>query len=309
MSLSRLAEEYLQSLTAAGCSPYTIRNRRCHLRRFLSHMESVNVTEAHTLRRESIEDFVDMLCWEATKRTGLPMKVTTRNVRLRSIRSFARWLYEHDHVNHDCAAEVSYAREPMTLPRNVLDEKGMQKLLAAPDAQTPLGYRDKTILEILYATAMRVGELTGLDVGDVDIDAGVALIRHGKWHKDRVVPMGRRASATVASYIAGVRGELALNDESALIVSYKGRRLSRESVGNLVRSYAKRQGLAGKVTPHSLRHACATHMMRRGAPIRHVQELLGHADIKTTEIYTHLTSQELCNAHAKYHPREQEGAP
>ena len=305
MSLSQLVEDYLGHLVASGYAASTIQNRRSHLGRLLVHLETLGVGKAYELRREHIEDFVDALSWQAT-RTGRPMKVTTRNVRLRSVRSLTRWLYEHDHASHDAGANVASAREPVELPRNVLTEAQVKKLLATPDAQTLLGYRDRIILELLYATAIRVGELVGLDVGDVDTQAGVALVRHGKGKKDRVVPMGRRASSTVASYIAGVHPELASDGEKALVVSYLGRRLSREGVENLVRTHGRRARIETRVTPHTLRHACATHMMRRGAPIRHVQELLGHADIKTTEIYTRLTNQELMEAHARYHPREQD---
>ncbi|OGQ81463.1 MAG: hypothetical protein A2289_26245 [Deltaproteobacteria bacterium RIFOXYA12_FULL_58_15] len=248
-----------------------------------------------------------MLCWQPTK-TGMPMKVTTRNVRLRSVRCFTQWLYEHDHASHDASAKVVSAREPVELPRNVLSEAEVFALIAVPDTQTLLGYRDKTIIELLYATAIRVRELTHPDVGDIDIKAGVALIRHGKGKKDRVVPMGKRASTTVQTYLEGIHSELANDGEVALVVSYLGKRISTEAVANLVRSHGRKAKLKTKVTPHILRHACATHMMRRGAPIRHVQELLGHADIKTTQIYTRLTNQELMEAHAKFHPREQDEA-
>lgn len=307
MSLIALTDTYLTSLRSVGCTALTIRNRRSHLRHFVSHLEKLRVSESGDLRREHIEDFIDALVWEPS-RFGAAIKVTTRNVRLRTVRSFTRWLYEHDYTGHDVGGMVPYAREPTTLPRNVPSEAEVRQLLKAPDEHNNLGFRDRMVLELLYATAMRVGELVGLDTSDIDLDANCALIRHGKGQKDRVVPLGKRATSTLTSYLQAVRPELAQEDQTALVVSYLGRRISERGIEELVRGYGRRVGLT-HITPHLLRHACATHMMRRGAPLRHVQELLGHADIKNTERYTHLTSRELCEAHARYHPREQQAAP
>jgi integrase/recombinase XerD len=308
VTLAVLSLQYLSWMTTQGCSPLTVKNRRSHLRRFLSHLEGLDVTEPHALRREHIEDFVDHLTWEPT-RFGPVMKVTTRNVRLRSVRRFVHWLYDHDHASHDPAAGVSYAREPQMLPRDVLTEQEMLRLLDAPDGQRLLGFRDKMILEVLYATGMRVRELVQLDIGDVDTDARCAFIRGGKGHKDRVVPTGERAASTLVSYCEAIHPELAREGVKALVVNYRGTRISPEGVEMLVRRHAKRARLAGRVTPHRLRHACATHMTRNGASLRHVQELLGHVDISTTEIYTRLTCQELIEAHARFHPREKDSPP
>jgi integrase/recombinase XerD len=305
VSLAQLTEDFLKHLLVRNQSPLTIRNDRSRLRQFLLYLERQHVTEPQELRREHVEDYLDELTWAPTKR-GKPLSVTTRNLRLAALKGFARWLYEHDFLGHDPAAAVEYAREPMTLPRNVLSEADAFKLLAAPDGRTPLGFRDRTALEVLYASGMRVGELVGLDVSDVDVGTGCALIRRGKGDKDRVVPIGRRVSATVQSYVTGVRPELVQSKETALLVNYKGGRWTTAGVGRMVAAYGEEAGIEKRVTPHVLRHSCATHMMRRGASLRCVQELLGHAAVTSTEVYTHLTGLDLIEAHSRFHPREQQ---
>ena len=304
MSIAELSEDYLKSLVTRGQSTLTIRMRRSQLRGFLKHLERAGLAEPTDLRREHLDGFVEELTWEPT-RLGVPMKVATRNGCVLAARQFVRWLHEHDFAAVDAGAQVAYAREPQPLPRGVPSEGEIAKVLAAPDAQTPLGFRDATMLELLYATGLRVRELVRLDVADLDFEHNFAFVRSGKGGKDRVVPIGKRAAARVQSYLAGVRPELVRGDEKALVLNCYGRRLSTEAVERLVRAYGEQAGVKHKLTPHLLRHACATHMMRRGASLRHVQELLGHADIATTELYTRLTQDELCQAHAKYHPREQ----
>lgn len=307
MNWAELSEAYLRHLQVLNHSPLTIKNDRSRLRAFLDYLERRQVAEPHALTRELVEDYLGELTWTPTKR-GKPLGVATRNLRLAVLKCFVRWLYEHDYVGHNPAAGVDYAREPMTLPRNVLSEVEVLQLLAAPNGRTLLGFRDRTALEILYASGIRVGELVGLDVSDVDIASRCALVRSGKGNKDRMVPLGQRVAATVQSYLAAVRPELAHAQELALLVNYRGKRWSAAGVGRMVTAYGT-ESLAKHVTPHLLRHCCATHMMRRGAPLRHVQELLGHAAVTSTEIYTRLTGQELIEAHAKYHPREQEPLP
>lgn len=319
MSLWQLAAEYLQHLATVARSPNTRRNHRCYLHRFLRRLEGEGVSEAHALRRDHIEAFIEELTWSDNGRGGV-LCVATRNYYLISIRGFTHWLYEHDQVASDVGARVAYAKEGETLPRNVPSEAQMTQLLAAPSRRSVLGFRDAMVLELLYASGMRTGEVAGLDIGDVDLEGGWAHVREGKGGNDRVVPLGRRASGTLRCYLAEIRPQLltarratkttpalkeGAKDEDALVLNYKGQRFSATGIGRLVVRYVEAAQL-GHVTAHGLRHACATHMMRRGAQIRHLQEMLGHRSVKTTEVYTRLNAQEMLEAHAKYHPREQE---
>ena len=252
-----------------------------------------------------MEDYLDDLTW-APSRSGLPIQVATRNVRLNTVKGFCHWLYECNHISADVALKVIRAREPSLLPKDVPGEEALRKLLDLIGDERPIGLRDRAILEVLYSTGIRVGELVMLDVVDVDLEGGYVHVRYGKGGKGRVVPIGAHAGETVARYAKSARPQIARDDEQALFVNRQtGARLGVKGVEVLVRGYARRAGVP-HLTPHGLRRACATHMLRRGASLRHLQEMLGHAQVTTTERYTRLTSQELIEAHRKYHPREQE---
>jgi site-specific recombinase XerD len=195
------------------------------------------------------------------------------------------------------------------LPRSILAPDEMVRLLAAPNAQTELGARDRLVLELLYSTGLRLRELCALDVGDADVGDGFVRVRHGKGDRERVVPAGKLACELMTSHLAAVRPALlrarpgGVARETALILSRYGERLGPRGVAKLVARYAKAAGLSTRVTPHTARHSCATHMLRGGANIRHLQEMLGHRRVTSTEVYTRVTISELKAAHAKYHPR------
>jgi len=303
VQLGELVAEFLRYEAVRGSAVLTVKNRQSHLAQFLGYLETCRITEAAELAAEHIEKFAEVLTFSAG-RGGKPRVEKTRNGILISVKLFCRWLLQHDYVAVDAAVSVPYAKEPENLPRGVPSEEAVLRLLAAPNSQTTKGFRDRTILELLYVTGVRVRELNRLDLGDIDLTHGFALV-HGKGSRDRLVPLGRRLSGTLTSYLAAIRPTWAKPDEQALIVNYLGHRLSTEGAERLVLRYAAQAEL-GRITPHLLRHACATHMMQHGANLRHVQELLGHKDITTTEIYTKLTQKELLQAHATYHPRSRE---
>jgi len=188
------------------------------------------------------------------------------------------------------------------LPR-FLTPSQVEALLAAPDVKTPLGLRDRAILEVLYATGLRVSELIGLDPGSVDMQVGV-LTCLGKGGKERIVPLGSEARRWVERYLAEVRGRLLRGrGAKALFVSNRGGRLSRMGLWGIVRRHAVTAGVERVLTPHVLRHSFASHLLERGADLRSLQAMLGHADISTTQIYTHVTRERLRQLYDRYHPR------
>ena len=193
----------------------------------------------------------------------------------------------------------------MRLPKAVLNQKHAERLMANPDPFTPRGLRDRAILELLYGTAVRVGECERLDLKDVDLAKGLVMVRSGKGRKDRVVPIVGRAAAAIDLYLREARARM-LKDprEQALFLSNRGQRLNVHRIQDLVRANAKAAGLDIRVTPHTLRHGCATHLLQGGADVRHVQELLGHASVQTTAVYTHVVPGELTKVVSKAHPRE-----
>jgi integrase/recombinase XerD len=308
MKLWALLERYVASQYSRGVSELTTKNQRSHLGRFLAFLEGEGVAEGGDITRELIEAYMDVLAWTPMRR-GRLMKPETRNVRLASIKAFCRWLYETDVIALDPAQRVAYCREPATLPRSILSPEEMTHLLAAPSPQTALGVRDRLVLELLYSTGLRLRELCALDVTDLDLGEGFARVRHGKGDRERVVPVGKLACELLTSYLAAVRPAFlrargsAGASEPAVILSRYGERLGPRGVAKLVARCAKCAGLSVRVTPHTFRHSCATHMLRGGANIRHLQEMLGHKRVSSTEVYTRVTIAELKAAHAKYHPR------
>jgi len=191
------------------------------------------------------------------------------------------------------------------LPRAVLNEAQARRLVAAPSSWTPLGKRDRAILETLYGCALRVSESERPDLTDLDLTKGEILVRDGKGRKDRLLPVVGRAVVPLEVYLAEARPELVRDPrERALFLSWPGRRLGVQVIQNLVRSHARAAGLEVRVSPHTLRHGCATHLLQGGADICHVQKLLGHASVETTAIYTKVTPTDLARVVEKTHPRE-----
>jgi integrase/recombinase XerD len=197
---------------------------------------------------------------------------------------------------------VEAPKLPRSLPKS-LTEEDIERLLAAPDVETPLGLRDKAMLEALYASGLRVSELVSVGVAQVSQDMGVVRIV-GKGSKERLVPLGEEALAWIRHYVAQARPEILDGKRTdALFVTARGESMTRQAFWHLIRRYAAKAGLSKQISPHTLRHAFATHLLNHGADLRVVQLLLGHADISTTQIYTHVARERLKQLHAKHHPR------
>lgn len=219
-----------------------------------------------------------------------------------SIRGFYGFTLYEGLMEHDPAADIPCPKQEKLLPR-VLNETEVARLLDAPVTHTPPGIRDKAMLETMYATGMRVSELVSLDLGDTDTHMGYVKCI-GKGSKERIIPMGHAACLWVDAYLKGARGQLTQGRrEKALFVNCRGKRLTRQGFWKIIKGYAKKCGISKDVTPHILRHCFATHLLENGADLRSVQEMLGHSDIATTEIYTHLTQGKLKEIYDRTHPR------
>ena len=237
----------------------------------------------------------------ALKNDGLAVSSIARH--LTATRMFLRWCWHEGLLDRDITTVIDSPRTWQRLP-NVLNADRVQQLLAAPTPADPLYLRDRAILELLYATGVRVAELMGLRGKDINHQIGYARVL-GKGNKERIVPVGRPALAALAEYTDRLRPTLdPAGTAEALLLSRRGRPLDRGNVWRLVVKYARRTDAGPRVSPHSLRHCFATHLLSGGADLRVVQELLGHASVATTQIYTHVDHSRLKSIHRKYHPRQ-----
>ena len=223
-----------------------------------------------------------------------------------AVRALHRFLADEELIDHDPAAEVELPRVPKGLPK-ALSEADVELLLGAVVGDEPIARRDRAILEVLYGTGLRISELVGLSLSDIDLEAGL-LRAFGKGAKERVVPLGRMAITALGEWLSvGGREELAAratrrDDANAVYLNARGGRLSRQGAWGVVRKYGDLVGLGDRLTPHVLRHSCATHMLDHGADIRAVQELLGHASISTTQVYTMVSTERLRVVYESAHP-------
>ncbi|MDP1870786.1 MAG: site-specific tyrosine recombinase XerD [Gallionella sp.] len=221
---------------------------------------------------------------------------------LSSLKRLFRYLLRQGKIATDPTLKIDTPKLPRSLPQS-LTEQDVEQLLAAPDIKTSLGLRDRTMLEVLYATGLRVSELVSLGIGQLDMDMGVVRVS-GKGNKERLVPLGEVALDWLQSYLDNSRSSLLagrISDD--LFVTARGSGMTRQMFWYLIKKHAKQGGLNKPLSPHTLRHAFATHLLNHGADLRVVQMLLGHADISTTQIYTHVAGERLKQLHAKHHPR------
>jgi integrase/recombinase XerD len=221
---------------------------------------------------------------------------------LSSLKRFYRYLYREGQISADPSLQIDSPKLPRGLP-GVLTEDDVQALIMAPDERTARGVRDRAMLETLYASGLRVSELVSLTVQQLNQNAGVLRVL-GKGAKERLVPVGEEALDWIRRYLAGARPALlGARSSDALFVTTRAQAMTRQAFWNLIKRYAVAAGIRKKVSPHTLRHAFATHLLNHGADLRAVQMLLGHTDISTTQIYTHVARERLKDLHAKHHPR------
>jgi integrase/recombinase XerD len=270
-------------------------------RRDLVKFEAFARKRQLTLEAVSRDDLVDFLA--GLYREKLESRTVARQ--LVTLRNFFRYAQVQDLITTDPSANLESPKLRRSLPGYLRLEE-VERLLAQPDANTTLGLRDRAMLEVLYSTGLRVSELVGLRVGDVDSKSGCVRCI-GKGDKERIVPVGRKALATVEKYLQAGRPEMlrqakALNS-TALFVNNRGVALSRVGVWKILSAYGRRAGLRVALTPHMLRHSFATHLLEHGADLRSVQLMLGHADISTTQIYTHVVEERLKQIYKAHHPR------
>lgn len=265
------------------------------LRQFVRFLEAEKVSTFNSVSRKQILDFL-----MARKEGGLSSSSISRM--FVSIKVFFRYLNEESFLGRNVTDAMDSPRLWKVLPAT-LSFKEVDRLLAAPSEDTPFAVRDKALLEMFYATGLRVSELCDLTLDDLNFDASY-LRCTGKGQKERVVPFSETAGKCMDRYQREARPVFAKDPlDRSLILTRRGKKFSRKTVWKLVRSYARKAGITKRISPHTLRHSFASHLLQNGAPLRVIQEMLGHADIATTQIYTHVDQSRLKSIHEKYHPR------
>lgn len=278
-----------------GLSLLTVKSYASDMKAFTGLLSLRKVSKPQDVDREDL-----LVYLESMDNDGLSPR--SRSRKISCMRTFFNFLVETDRIRENPAEHIESPKLPSNVP-NYLESEEVEALLSATDATTPEGKRDNTMLELVYATGLRVSELVGLEIYRVDMEMGCVTVM-GKGSRERVVPMGIPASRAVMEYLDGARIMLLGPRRSeALFVTRRGKPMTRQAFWKIVKKTARRAGIRKEISPHTLRHSFATHLVQNDADLRAVQIMLGHADISTTEIYTHVAQHRLKRLHAACHPR------
>jgi len=282
-----------------GLSRNTLEAYRCDLLQFGEFLDRHGLTVAQAAHGD-LAAFLSELAQGDGERA--PVAPTTLGRKVACLRSFYRHLRREGAIEHDPTADLHGPRKPQRLPR-VLTRDEVARLLSQPRGTDPLALRDRALLEVMYACGLRASEAVGLELGDVDLEEGLLCAR-GKGAKERLVPIGRQAVAALRAYSRSGRPALLVGEvQPRLFVNRRGGGLTRQGLYKIVQGHALRAGLQEKMSPHTLRHTFATHLLLGGCDLRSLQEMLGHADLATTQVYTHLSAERLKHAYFSAHPR------
>jgi integrase/recombinase XerD len=292
-----LIESFLNYLIVeCGLSDNTIKGYKGDLRNFSNYLQDEGIKQFQDLRAKMIVSFI-----EKEKQRGLSENSISRS--LVTIKMLYKYMIMEGKISANPMSSVNTLKLQKHLPE-VLHYKTVEKILRAPDCNDKLGIRDKAILELMYATGARVSEVASIKASWINFDYGYIRCQ-GKGSKQRIVPMGAEASKSIRRYLQEVRPLLVKMeaDEPLLFLSRTGKKLRRENIWSIVKKYAIKAGIRSNISPHTLRHSFATHLLEGGADLRSVQEMLGHSNISTTQIYTHIDRKYLKSIHQKFHPR------
>jgi integrase/recombinase XerD len=299
-SIERLTLDFLAYLELErGLSRNTLEAYRSDLLQYGEFLDRRELN-AMEVRHGDLAAFLSELAAGVGERP--PVAAATLQRKVASLRSFYRHLRREGMIEHDPTAELRGPRRTQRLPR-VLTREEVARLLSGPKGTDPSALRDRALLEVMYACGLRASEAIGLQAGDVDLDEGVLRAR-GKGSKERLVPIGRQAVAALRTYEQ--RGRPALvgyKTETRLFVNHRGGGLTRQGLYKIIQGYARGASLERKMSPHTLRHSFATHLLAGGCDLRSLQEMLGHADLATTQVYTHLSAERLKDVYFRAHPR------
>ena len=296
---SLILQRYIRYMGEKGYSNRTISTYSGLTRLFFKYLKDNDISDLKDVDKDILRRYQSHLY------SNTDLGLAGQESRLVSIKSFFKYLEKTNQILYDPSYSIELPRIKDTLPRSILSEPEIKKLLNSPGIDTPIGLRDRAILEVFYSTGIRNTELRNLTLYDIDFDTGRIFIRLGKGGKDRVVPIGDIALNYVREYIDRLRPCLVkANDINILFVSLRGKKLTDDIIPWIVQKYARIAGISKTIGAHTIRHSFATHILRHGAPIRYIQEMLGHRSLDTTQRYTRVEITDLKKVHKKTHPRE-----
>lgn len=305
MTIKKAMQQYLKHLRALGSPHYTIKGTKYALKSLITFFDNEDIHQIEEITRDVMADYQEDTAFRLTAR-GTLLSLSTQEKLIVIARSFCRYLKERDLLVHNPAGHLKPPRQSKKLPKVILSTEEINTLVKTPDTRTRQGFRDRVILEILYDTGIRRSELANLATADIDLKDGFVHIRSGKGDKDRVVPVSLRVCKLVQNYLAFVRPDyIKAKDSGHLILNRSGNKMVPNGIYVVVKKIGESSGIRKNITTHTIRHTCATHMLRNGAPIRYIQEMLGHESLDSTQVYTRVTINDLKQVHAKYHPSEQ----
>jgi integrase/recombinase XerD len=300
--LGRLMEAHLEWLLINNYSEDTADHARWSIADFIRWAEQRGMQHPMEVTRPILESYQRYLYYYR-KTNGQPLTFRTQHSRLTPVRRWFRWLVRNNHILHNPASDLDLPRMEKRLPRTILSAEEVERVMVVPDIGTPVGLRDRAMLETFYSTGVRRTELIRLKLYDVDRERGTLTIRQGKGKKDRMIPIGERALAWVEKYLRESRPQLALEpDDATLFLTQYGEPFHPDAMSNLARDYIAQANLGKSGSCHTFRHTMATLMLEGGANLRYIQQMLGHAELSTTEIYTHVAIRKLQQIHAATHP-------
>lgn len=296
---------FLDWTLTIGLSAQTAQIRKTGLDRFILWCDERGLQRPHDITRPILQRYQSHL-YHYRKANGQPLSFNTQSTLLHPLVAFFKWCVRDNHILHNPASELVLPKPPRQLPKHLMSVAEIENILNQADIETPSGIRNRAMLETLYSTGIRRAELINLSLYDIDTERGTLMVRLGKGSKDRLIPIGKRACAWVDRYLQEVRPQLAVStDQQALYLTDYGEPFAKNRLSDMVKRHMQHAGFTSGGC-HAFRHAMATHMLENGADIRYIQAMLGHSELSTTQIYTHVAIGKLQAVHALTHPAKME---
>ncbi len=294
-------QKFLKHLKLKGFAPRTIEGYQTNLNKFLLYLATQNL-KIIALTKKEIQDYQSYLYYQEYR--GKPLSFATQGHRLTAVRMLCKYLISENLILADPAAAIELPKTPVKLPKTILTTREVKKILETIDTNTKMGIRDRSLIEILYTSGIRVSELINITLANLNLNQGYLTVSKGKGGKSRTIPLGKSSCYWIKEYIQKARPKKVTSPILFYTMLTPPRPLTRGVVAEICSSRAKQAGIKKHVTSHTFRHSCATLMLKGGADIRYVQELLGHAFLRTTQVYTKVTIEDLKKMHTRCHPRD-----